>query len=102
MKYAIVCEVKGKNPGTEPKTKGKKDGSNESGVIVYVQNISSGYSNKEEIARVAFVRANSSNKRVAFKTQLKKVVADANAAIEIINDQDEKLTELKSKAGELQ
>lgn len=102
MKYAIIGEIRGKNPGVEPKTKGKKDGSNESGVIIYVQRVDGSYSNKEEVARVAFVRANSSNKRVAFKTQLKKVTADAQAAIEIINEMDDKLVELKAKAGELQ
>jgi hypothetical protein len=99
-KWIVVCDPVGRNPGTIAKAKSKVTGSNEGGMVVRLTN---GIMT-EEVGRVGFVRANTSNKRVGFKPMLDKMTALAWDVADALEENQKKIDELLAtyNNGELQ
>lgn len=70
--WEIVARPKGSN----------QDGKNDSGIIVELRNRSG---TVEEVDRILYVRANSTNPDVDFKTQFAKTIGTAREAVTGLN-----------------
>jgi hypothetical protein len=89
--WIVVCEVEGKNPGLVAKAKQALTGRNEGGVIV---RLGDNDGRTEEVARVGFMRRNTSNPDDQFKPALGRVLQIANDAAVALNDQERLIAEL--------
>lgn len=78
--YKIVAEAKGENTSSAPET-----AENKGGIVIYLQQIG-GNPNRQEVERVAFDRARSTNPRVPFDVQLEKSLNKARAAVKSLNE----------------
>lgn len=98
--WIVICEVEGKNPGLVAKAKQKLTGTNDGGVIV---RLGDNDGRTEEVARVGFIRRNTSNPDSDFKTALQGVLGLANDVAAVLNEQEQYLLDLlaKTKPGEM-
>jgi len=91
-RWVVVAEPVGANPqlektGTRKRRTGEskeaKERDNVGGVVVYVQRTNG--NQREEVARVGFVRKTSENPKVSFKDQLDEIMAIASTTVETLN-----------------
>jgi hypothetical protein len=75
MAWTLTLAPHGSNPGSE-------EGRNEGGMVVYLVN----GGQREEVARVAWMRENSTNPDVAFQDQLDNEVAKAKHALAVLEE----------------
>lgn len=81
-RWQIACKPEGKNPGPAPDDAEEGDqGTNMGGMIVYLVGPSGG---RQELGRVGFVRANTSNPDQTFGDVLREFVETAREAVKMI------------------
>lgn len=80
--WFLVGKVEGRNPGPEPKGRSKKKGKNEGGLVICVNHT---HGHPQEVERVAFNRANSTNPDLDFDERVDQVIEKANRVLELLN-----------------
>jgi hypothetical protein len=83
MAWEIVVEPEGKNPGSTEVSDGR--GANEGGMVIFLAQPGQ-HRNRQEVARVAFERANSRNPDTEFHEQLEAEVHKARTAVRLLNE----------------
>lgn len=80
--WKVVMRPEGRNPALDPDAEEGSQGRNEGGLVIYLEN--GGV--REEVSRVAFVRANSTHPDMDFKTALAGEIETAQTAVTALND----------------
>lgn len=82
MAWKVVMRPEGRNPALDPDAEEGSQGRNEGGLVIYLENAGV----REEVSRVAFVRAHSTHPDLSFRDALAQEMDTAQAAVTALRE----------------